>query len=132
MESDISCSPDITELKITQFFELDDIFGFWQDVHLSGHKQAELRRFYANLVDSQFKIVLQYYLNNKMKTELNNLKEYLLSKSSEDAKRPLVYPFFKKLFGKNFKVESDAEGADGYLNIFPKPPYRVIVKNRYP
>ena len=36
-----------------------------------------------------------------MERELNNLKEYLLSKSSEDAKRPLVYPFFKKLFGKN-------------------------------
>jgi len=50
-----------------------------------------------------------------MKRELSNLKEYLLSESSEDAKRPLVYPFFQKLFGKDFKVESDAEGADGYV-----------------
>jgi len=50
-----------------------------------------------------------------MKTELSNLKEYLKSESSEDAKRPLVYPFFTKIFGKKFKVESDAEGADGYI-----------------
>jgi hypothetical protein len=50
-----------------------------------------------------------------MKSEVNSLKEYLLSTSSEDAKRPLVYPFFRKLFGKAFKVESDAEGADGYV-----------------
>ncbi len=48
-----------------------------------------------------------------MKVELNNLKEFILSESSEDAKRPLIYPFFKKLFGKKFKVESDVEGADG-------------------
>ncbi|MBM3240022.1 hypothetical protein FJZ31_27360 [Candidatus Poribacteria bacterium] len=50
-----------------------------------------------------------------MEREVSNLKEYLLSESSEDAKRPLVYPFFKKLFGQDFKVESDAEGADGYV-----------------
>jgi hypothetical protein len=50
-----------------------------------------------------------------MKRELDNLKEYVVSKSNEDAKRPLIYPFFKRLFGKKFKVESDAEGADGYV-----------------
>jgi len=50
-----------------------------------------------------------------MKTELENLKGYLLSNSSESAKRPLVYPYFKKLFGKDFMVEADAEGSDGYI-----------------
>ncbi|MCU0472973.1 MAG: hypothetical protein MUC93_06355 [Bacteroidales bacterium] len=47
--------------------------------------------------------------------ELESLKEYLLSDSSETAKRPLVYPYFKKLFGKDFKVEADAENSDGYV-----------------
>ena len=50
-----------------------------------------------------------------MKTELKDLKEFLTSSSSEDAKRHLIYPFFKKLFGNKFKAESDAEGADGYV-----------------
>ena len=50
-----------------------------------------------------------------MRQELENLKEYLLSNSSEEAKRPFVYPYFRKLYGKDFKVESDAEGADGYV-----------------
>jgi len=34
-----------------------------------------------------------------MINELKSLKEYLLSNSSETTKRPLVYPYFKKLFG---------------------------------
>lgn len=47
--------------------------------------------------------------------ELNGLKEYLLNDSSEDAKRHQVYPFFKKIYKKEFKTESDAEGADIYI-----------------
>lgn len=50
-----------------------------------------------------------------MSQELIHLKDYLMSIGSEDSKRPLIYPFFKKLFGKNFKIESDAQGADGYI-----------------
>ncbi len=59
-----------------------------------------------------------------MKRELENLKEYLLSKSNEDAKRPLIYPFFKKLFSKNFKIESDVGNADGYV------PGKLIVETK--
>ena len=47
--------------------------------------------------------------------ELDQLKTYLTSNSSEDAKRQFVYPLFQKLFKKSFKTESDAEGADGYI-----------------
>lgn len=50
-----------------------------------------------------------------MKRELDNLKEYLMSKRSEDAKRPLAYSFFEEVFRKKFRIESDAEGADGYV-----------------
>jgi hypothetical protein len=50
-----------------------------------------------------------------MKTELINLKEFLLSNSSETAKRPLVYPYFKKIFGKDFLVEAAAQDSDGYI-----------------
>jgi len=47
--------------------------------------------------------------------ELKKLKEYLKSESNEDAKRPLLYPLFKKIFGENFLIESDACGADVYI-----------------
>lgn len=47
--------------------------------------------------------------------ELKQLKQYLLSDSNEDAKRPLLYPIFKKLFKEKFRIESDAFGADGYV-----------------
>jgi len=47
--------------------------------------------------------------------ELKKLKEYLKSDSNEDAKRPLLYPIFKKLFGDKVKIESDACGADVYV-----------------
>lgn len=50
-----------------------------------------------------------------MKKELDGLQNYITSKSNEDAKRKDVYPFFLKLFGKDFKTESDATGADGYV-----------------
>ena len=48
-------------------------------------------------------------------SELEDLKNYLKSDSNEDAKRPLLYPLFKKLFGDQFKIESDAHGADVYV-----------------
>jgi len=47
--------------------------------------------------------------------ELNHLKEYLLNPGTEKAKDHLVFPLFKKLFGSKFKKESDAAGADIYI-----------------
>ena len=43
------------------------------------------------------------------------LIKYILSDSNEDAKRPLLYPFFRKLNKEKFKIESDACGADVYI-----------------
>jgi hypothetical protein len=50
-----------------------------------------------------------------MDRELEKLKEYLTSDRNEDAKRDLAYAYFNKLFGKDFKKESDACGSDGYV-----------------
>ncbi len=50
-------------------------------------------------------------LHNEMKL----LTKYLISDSSENAKRPLLYPFFQKLYPEKFKIENDAKGADGYV-----------------
>ena len=47
--------------------------------------------------------------------EIKQLKKYLYSESNEDAKRPLLYPFFQKLNKEKFKIESDACGADVYI-----------------
>jgi hypothetical protein len=47
--------------------------------------------------------------------ELDHLKEYLLNPGTEKAKDHLVFPLFKKLFGSKFKKESDAVGADIYI-----------------
>lgn len=47
--------------------------------------------------------------------ELKKFKEYLKSESNEDAKRPLIYPLFQKLNKEKFKIESDACGADVYI-----------------
>jgi len=47
--------------------------------------------------------------------EINKLKAYLYSESNEDAKRPLLYPLFQKLYKEKFKIESDACGADIYI-----------------
>lgn len=47
--------------------------------------------------------------------ELKQLIEYLKSKDSEDAKRPLIFPLFQKLFKDKFKSESAANGADVYI-----------------
>lgn len=47
--------------------------------------------------------------------ELEDLKSYLTQAQSEAAKRHFVYPFFKKLFPDKFKTESEAQGADIYI-----------------
>jgi hypothetical protein len=47
--------------------------------------------------------------------ELNHLEEYLLNPGTEKAKDYLVFPLFQKLFGGKFKKESDAAGADIYI-----------------
>lgn len=47
--------------------------------------------------------------------ELDGIKEYIQSNASEDSKRPLIYPLFKKLFPDKFFIESQAEGADTYI-----------------
>ncbi len=47
--------------------------------------------------------------------ELKQLKEYIKSDSNEDAKRPLLYPLFKKLYKDKFKIESDVHNADIYV-----------------
>jgi hypothetical protein len=47
--------------------------------------------------------------------EINQLIEYLKSEESEDAKRPLIFPLFQKLFKDKFKSESSAYGADVYI-----------------
>jgi hypothetical protein len=47
--------------------------------------------------------------------ELNHLEEYLLNPGTEKAKDHLVFPLFQKLFGSKFKKESDAAGADIYI-----------------
>jgi hypothetical protein len=47
--------------------------------------------------------------------ELEAFKEYLKSTSSEKAKNHLLYPLFRKLFKEGFKIETDAQGADVYI-----------------
>ncbi|MBW8050573.1 MAG: hypothetical protein FVQ77_09585 [Cytophagales bacterium] len=46
---------------------------------------------------------------------LEGIKQYLQSDKNEDAKRDLIFPLFRKLFGDKFHKESDAEGADTYI-----------------
>ena len=47
--------------------------------------------------------------------ELESFRQYLRSQSNENAKTPLLHPLFRKLFGDKFKIESDAHGADVYV-----------------
>ena len=47
--------------------------------------------------------------------ELDKIREFISNPVSEAAKRPLVYPLFQKLFPAKFKVESEAAGADIYV-----------------
>ncbi len=44
----------------------------------------------------------------KFSDELESLKQYLRSSENEDAKRQLLYPLFKKLYGDKMKIESAA------------------------
>lgn len=50
-------------------------------------------------------------LNEEMKL----LTRYLTSTGSENAKQPLLYPLFRNLYDDKFKVETDAQEADGYV-----------------
>lgn len=52
----------------------------------------------------------------KFTDELESFKKYLRSTDNEDARRPLLYPLFKKLFSDKMKIESAACGADVYIN----------------
>lgn len=47
--------------------------------------------------------------------ELSQLEQYINSNDNEDAKRPLLYPIFSKVFGNKMKIESAANGADVYI-----------------
>lgn len=47
--------------------------------------------------------------------ELELLKKYIQSPDNEDAKRPLLFPLFRKLFKDKFLTESATYGADGYV-----------------
>lgn len=53
--------------------------------------------------------------DNLHAVELEDLRQYLRSDLNEDAKRPLLYPLFRKLFKDKFKIESNAYGADVYV-----------------
>jgi|CZKV01.1.fsa_nt_gi hypothetical protein len=50
-----------------------------------------------------------------MENELKQFEKYLLDPGTENAKDHLVLPLFQKLFGSKFKKQSDAEGADTYI-----------------
>jgi hypothetical protein len=52
---------------------------------------------------------------SKHKTELDDLREYLTNPGTENAKDHLAFPLFQKLFGAKFKKQSDASGADIYI-----------------
>lgn len=59
--------------------------------------------------------------------ELQHFTDYVRSELNEDAKRHLLYPLFKKLYKDKFKIESNAFGADvyveGYLLVEAKTNY---------
>jgi hypothetical protein len=50
-----------------------------------------------------------------MKQALSQFEKYLLNPGTENAKDHLAFPLFQKLFGSKFKKQSDAEGADTYI-----------------
>ena len=54
-------------------------------------------------------------LVKKTDPSIHDLFQYLQSESNEDARRPLLYPVFRSLFKEKFKIESDAKGADVYI-----------------
>lgn len=53
--------------------------------------------------------------NFNSESGIEQLKKFLISKSKERAKDHLVFPLFEKLFSGKFKKESDAAGADIYI-----------------
>ena len=50
-----------------------------------------------------------------METELKQFEKYLLDPGTENAKDHLVFPLFQKIFPGKLKKQSDAEGADIYI-----------------
>ena len=50
-----------------------------------------------------------------MENELKQFEKYLLDPGTENAKDHLVFPLFQKLFPGKLKKQSDAEGADIYI-----------------
>lgn len=50
-----------------------------------------------------------------MENELKQFEKYLLDPGTENAKNHFVFPLFQKLFPGKLKKESDAEGADIYI-----------------
>jgi len=50
-----------------------------------------------------------------METELKQLEKYLFDPGTENAKDHLVFPLFQKIFPGKLKKQSDAEGADIYI-----------------
>jgi hypothetical protein len=54
-------------------------------------------------------------MEKDFKKELSGISEYLKSDANENAKTHLIYPLFKKLYGKDFKIESEAANADTYI-----------------
>ena len=50
-----------------------------------------------------------------MENDLKQFEKYLLDPGSENAKDHLVFPLFQKLFPGKLKKQSDAEGADIYI-----------------
>ena len=59
--------------------------------------------------------------------EIFDIQEYITSDANEDAKRHLIYPFFKAIFGDKFSTESEAVGADTYI----KGELVVELKSKY-
>ncbi len=67
--------------------------------------------------------------------ELEDLRKYIQSPSSENAKKLYLYPIFKKIFKDNFKIENDAGEADGYVEgqviVETKTHYKDWVKGLF-
>lgn len=51
----------------------------------------------------------------KYSDEEEDLRKYIQSPSSENAKTMYLHPIFKKIFKDKFKIETDANEADGYV-----------------
>lgn len=73
--------------------------------------------------------------NVKLRNELKSLKEYLIGAGGQKAKDYLVFPLFQKLFGQKFKKETDAAGADIYIEgklvVELKSDYKDILQGFY-